>query len=216
MPPDENNILNLLRNLLLDEQQQQEEQLNLDQSNFNSPSMFLPQLQLQLQENSSSSIVNSPCSLESLFSAQQTASSSSPSSVSSAFPLLPIASGSFTTKNGFSPFQSSSSALPTSSIASQLEAFDSQIRVIADEIQSTIQMHLNGLQLRKEHLLKQLEHIKQTYRRVLIHQHANQQNFPLPLITFTKPDSALYKAITSLGEFWNPLALFIISPNFPF
>lgn len=90
-----------------------------------------------------------------------------------------------------------------------LARFESQIRSIANDIQQTIQLHMNGLQMRKEQLLKQLEHIKQTYSTVLTiasHQSDGDQSqtLPLPQITFTRPDSALYKAVTTLGFLTTP------------
>ena len=90
-----------------------------------------------------------------------------------------------------------------------INRFESQIRSIANDIQTTIQLHLNGLQMRKEQLLKQLEQIKQIYSSVII---TMQQQNPsvgsslnlLPQIYFTRPDSALYKAVTSLGFLSTP------------
>jgi hypothetical protein len=119
----------------------------------------------------------------------------------------------------------------------QMEKFESQIRAIAGEIQSTVQMHINGLIAREKHLLQQLETIRIRYQSILM-QNAGRRpaSFlrpsngsslldrldgesgssltgaddsgltPLPNISFTKPDHALYKAITSMG--------FLIAPAF--
>lgn len=95
----------------------------------------------------------------------------------------------------------------SSSSATLMSRFESQVRTIANDIQTTIQLHMNGLQMRKEHLLKQLEHIKQTYSTVLsMAAQSSDESVPLPLpqITFTRPDSALYKAVTTLGFLTTP------------
>ena len=91
----------------------------------------------------------------------------------------------------------------------QLEKFESQIRMISNEIHSSVQMHMNGLMSRKEHLLQQLETIRQVYLSILQHQSKmNKANFPdvmlFPSISFTKPDQALYKAVTSMGFLTTP------------
>lgn len=120
---------------------------------------------------------------------------------------------------------------PDSFICSEEERFESQIRSLANEIHSTIQLHMNSLHMRRESLLQQLEHIKKIYFDVLRKKKANgdssakqlfkdqtsayanlidqqmlkQPNtkpfdkFILPSITFSKPDSTLYKAMSTLG-----------------
>ncbi|XP_054158844.1 E3 ubiquitin-protein ligase TRIM71-like isoform X2 [Oppia nitens] len=109
----------------------------------------------------------------------------------------------------------SSSSSSSSTSSTLMSRFESQIRTIANDIQTTIQLHLNGLQMRKEQLLKQLEHIKQTYATVLSIAAATQSSsadsldmanlgLALPQITFTRPDSALYKAVTTLGFLTTP------------
>ncbi|KAI1299196.1 E3 ubiquitin-protein ligase TRIM71 [Halotydeus destructor] len=94
----------------------------------------------------------------------------------------------------------------------QQDKFESQVRVIANEIQSTIQQHMNGLQMRKEQLLQQLETIRNVYvdlfrNRSLMSSSSpvadmdidEISSLPLPNITFTKPDLALHKAVSSMG-----------------
>lgn len=100
--------------------------------------------------------------------------------------------------------------------AFQMEKFESRIRIIANEIQSTIQQHVNGLQTRKEQLLQQLETIRKTYVEVFESRNRLRMNFmlgesdsdmdilPLPNVSFTKPDLALHKAVTSLGFLATP------------
>lgn len=122
---------------------------------------------------------------------------------------------------------------PDSFICTEEERFESQIRSLANEIHSTIQLHMNSLHMRRESLLQQLEHIKKIYFDVLRKKKANgggdssakqlfkdqtsayanlidqqmlkQPNakpfdkFILPSITFSKPDSTLYKAMSTLG-----------------
>lgn len=112
-----------------------------------------------------------------------------------------------TTKNGSHSHGHSHGHSHQSQLA--INRFESQIRSIANDIQNTIQLHLNGLQMRKEQLLKQLEQIKQIYSSVIM---SMQQQNPsvgsslnlLPQIYFTRPDSALYKAVTSLGFLSTP------------
>lgn len=131
---------------------------------------------------------------------------------------------------GFGSFDAQCTS-PDSFICTEEERFESQIRSLANEIHSTIQLHMNSLHMRRESLLQQLEHIKKIYFDVLRKKKANgesnakqlfkdqtsayanlidqqllkQQNakqfdkFILPSITFSKPDSALYKAISALG-----------------
>lgn len=109
---------------------------------------------------------------------------------------------------------------PDSFIYTEEDRFESQIRSLANEIHSTIQLHMNGLHMRREGLLQQLEHIKKIYldvlrkkkaalndctKQPLFNKSQDQLNlkqfekFVLPSITFNKPDSALYKAISQLG-----------------
>jgi len=116
-----------------------------------------------------------------------------------------------------------------SSENSAIERLEYHISTIANEISTTIQLHINGLEVRREQLLKQLDHIKKMYINALqtnglkyslskslgingnendtgglvIPQLANF-TFPLPNITFTKPDAALYKAVSSLGFLTTP------------
>ncbi|RWS17860.1 Filamin and NHL repeat containing protein-like protein [Dinothrombium tinctorium] len=93
----------------------------------------------------------------------------------------------------------------------QQEKFESQMQLIANEIHSTIQLHMNGLQQRRERLLQQLDHVKNVYLEIF-HKHQLGNNnrilsdhpISLPNITFTKPDAALYKAISSLGFLTTP------------
>lgn len=111
-----------------------------------------------------------------------------------------------------------SCASPDSFVYTEEDRFESQIRSLANEIHSTIQLHMNGLHMRREGLLQQLEHIKKVYLDVLRKKKAalngnkqplfNKQDqtnlkqlekFVLPSIMFNKPDSAIYKAISQLG-----------------
>jgi hypothetical protein len=131
---------------------------------------------------------------------------------------------------------------PDSFVYTEEDRFEAQMRSTANEIHSTIGLHMNGLQMRREALLQQLEHIKKIYRDVLRKQkipingpvqapigtigvtmcngssqsNGNYNNkallqnkvdigkFPLPSISFTKPDTALYKDISSLGHLNTP------------
>jgi hypothetical protein len=94
----------------------------------------------------------------------------------------------------------------------QMEKFESQIRMISSEIHSTIQMHMNGLMSRRDHLLHQLDTIRQVYLSIIQHQSKTSKvdgSFPdaasiLPNISFTKPDQALFKAVTSMGFLTTP------------
>jgi hypothetical protein len=135
------------------------------------------------------SLVNQSDEANSLLVSNYASLVSSPQSISTSMPLM-------------------SSSFFDSSISSStlLSRFESQIRCIANDIQTTIQLHLNGLQMRKEQLLKQLEHIKQTYATVLSLASQSDESTPLPLpqISFTRPDSALYKAVTTLGFLTTP------------
>jgi len=96
---------------------------------------------------------------------------------------------------------------PDSFMFTEEDRFESQIRSLANEIHSTVQLHMNGLHMRREALLQQLEHIKKIYLDVLRKKKQQQQQlinldnskFILPNIMFNKPDSALYKAISQLG-----------------
>lgn len=128
-------------------------------------------------------------------------------------------------QNAFN-FDTAQCSSPDSFICTEEERFESQIRSLSNEIHSTIQLHMNGLHMRREGLLQQLEHIKKIYFDVLRKKKAalgatNKQlfkdqstyanlvdqqlkskqfeKFILPSITFNKPDSAIYKAISSLG-----------------
>ena len=132
---------------------------------------------------------------------------------------------------GFGSFDAQCTSSPDSFICTEEERFESQIRSLANEIHSTIQLHMNSLHMRREGLLQQLEHIKKVYFDVLRKKKANgtessakqlfkdqtsayanlidqqmlKQNnkqfdkFILPSITFSKPDTTLYKAISTLG-----------------
>ncbi|KPM02773.1 Filamin and NHL repeat containing protein [Sarcoptes scabiei] len=85
--------------------------------------------------------------------------------------------------------------------------FDYQIRIIANEINSTVQLYQNSIQMRKEQLLKQLDHVRNSYSILLGNYNAvkNQQAFQqLPKISFTRPDQNLFKSITSLGFIHTP------------
>ncbi|CAG2162808.1 unnamed protein product, partial [Oppiella nova] len=128
--------------------------------------------------------------------ASMVSTSGAPTSLSSTMPFL--------LDTITSPQPSSICSLQSSSTL--MSRFESQIRTIANDIQTTIQLHLNGLQMRKEQLLKQLEHIKQTYATVLSIAAQTDESLavPLPQITFTRPDSALYKAVTTLGFLTTP------------
>ncbi|RWS27424.1 Filamin and NHL repeat containing protein-like protein [Leptotrombidium deliense] len=120
--------------------------------------------------------------------------------------------------NGFSWSQPSEGAFGdtcnvlVSKSGLQQDKFESQMQLIANEIHSTIQMHMNGLQQRRERLLQQLDHVKNIYfeifRKCQLSNnnriHHDDQPITLPNITFTKPDAALYKAISSLGFLTTP------------
>lgn len=109
--------------------------------------------------------------------------------------------------NNLNNLTSSSSTVSGSNI-SMLTHFDHQIQSLANEINSTVQLYVNSIQMRKEQLLKQLEHVRNAYS-LLINQQStatnnqNNKNKPpitqLPKITFTRPDQNLFKSITSFG-----------------
>ncbi|XP_053211330.1 probable serine/threonine-protein kinase ndrD [Panonychus citri] len=147
------------------------------------------------------------------------------------------------------------------------DEFESQIAKIANEIHSTIQLHMSGLQIRREQLLQQLENVKRIYLQLFKQQQQQQQSspsspstgsscssgshniegnglgggfnssnngntnsnnghrrigfnqsrpcydsnseigghsLPIPSVTFNKPDSALLKAVSSLGFLTTP------------
>lgn len=119
-------------------------------------------------------------------------------------------------KNPF-PGQSNQTLRPEA----QLEKFESHMRSISNDIQSTVQMHINGLLGRKEHLLQQLETIRKIYLAIFQHRQLPQSTLNgsnnllpneselidmliLPSISFTKPDHALFKAVTSMGFLTTP------------
>ena len=83
--------------------------------------------------------------------------------------------------------------------------FESHIRTIANEINSTVQLYINSLQMRKEQLLKQLDHLRNTYF-LLLSQNKTKSNKVnhFPKITFTRPDSSLFKLVTSCGLLNSP------------
>ncbi|KAI2806984.1 E3 ubiquitin-protein ligase trim71 [Blomia tropicalis] len=83
--------------------------------------------------------------------------------------------------------------------------FESHVRSIASEINSTVQLYTSSLQMRKEQLIKQLEHVRNTYV-MLLQQSKNKPNnqIPFPRITFSRPDSALFKLVTSFGYLNSP------------
>lgn len=58
----------------------------------------------------------------------------------------------------------------------QVERFESQIRTLANEIRSTIQLHVNGLISRRDSLLTQLETIRKIYMAIL----TSQSRLPAP------------------------------------
>jgi len=119
---------------------------------------------------------------------------------------------------------SSSSSLADSSLF-QEDKFESQLQKIANEIHSTIQLHMNGLQTRRDQLLQQLENVKRIYVEMYktsglnsslpndtesrrLYSRGNSDNnvnsVLLPTVTFTKPDSTLFKAVSSLGFLTTP------------
>ena len=90
-----------------------------------------------------------------------------------------------------------------------LARFDHQIQSLANEINSTVQLYINSIQMRKEQLLKQLDHVRNAYSLSIDQQltannnNDNNKSKPpitqLPKITFTRPDQNLFKSITSFG-----------------
>ena len=159
--------------------------------------------------------------------------------VNSLFSALSSAAGPvLASSRVYSPFDDLFQSLRTTSgptDCSQQEKFESHIRSIAFEIQSTVQLHMKALLTRKEQLIQQLETIQKVYQSVLMqnqnaaagnssiqqHQQRSAPFFrsngpsllldrldcdlddgtlcPLPNISFTKPDHALFKAISSMG-----------------
>ncbi|KAH7636247.1 filamin and nhl repeat containing protein [Dermatophagoides farinae] len=97
----------------------------------------------------------------------------------------------------------------TGSNISMLARFDHQIQSLANEINSTVQLYINSIQMRKEQLLKQLDHVRNAYSLSIDQQltannnNDNNKSKPpitqLPKITFTRPDQNLFKSITSFG-----------------
>lgn len=92
----------------------------------------------------------------------------------------------------------------------QSERFESQMNLISNEIQSTIQMYVNGLNSRKDHLIQQLETIRKIYSAIFVLQSKSESSgaigppspgghLSIPNISFTKPDVTLLKAISSIG-----------------
>ena len=113
--------------------------------------------------------------------------------------------------NGSQNLKGSFSSQPLPEV--QLEKFESHIRCISSEIQQTIQMHVNGLLSRKDHLLHQLETVRKMYSAIYHHQSNKNGSLNdtiindlmiLPSISFTKPDHALYKAVSSMGFLTTP------------
>ena len=150
-----------------------------------------------------------------------------------------------------SHYTSSSSSSSVDSSRIQEDEFESQINKIANEIHSTIQLHMSGLQVRRDQLLQQLENVKRIYLQIFKQQQSSPSSpstgsscssgshvidgnglggnnigqrrigfnqgrgcydtsteichpLPLPTVTFTKPDSALLKAVSSLGFLTTP------------
>lgn len=58
----------------------------------------------------------------------------------------------------------------------QVERFESQIRKLTNDIDSTVQLHINGLIARRDSLLKQLERIRKIYSYIL----GSQSRLPAP------------------------------------
>ena len=166
----------------------------------------LPQSSLMSHSSRQSSDDSSEASHLLLSNYASLVSSAAPQSMSTTLPFLLDTMTSPT---------SSICSVQSSSSATMMSRFESQIRCIANDIQTTIQLHMNGLQMRKEQLLKQLEHIKQTYSSVLsVAAHTDDSAaVPLPQITFTRPDSALYKAVTTLGFLTTPALAVHCSAN---
>ena len=95
--------------------------------------------------------------------------------------------------------------------SSQVDRFESQMNLLTSEICSTIQMYINGLNSRKKHLLQQLETVRKIYSTILVLQSKAEHSVGnsicppspgsvnVPIITFTKPDVTLLKAVSSIG-----------------
>ena len=86
----------------------------------------------------------------------------------------------------------------------QLQArFDSHMRTLANEINSTVQLYLHSIQMRKVQLLKHLDHITNTYS-MLIAQNKGKNQIPFSRITFSRPDQGFFKLLTTFGLINSP------------
>lgn len=95
---------------------------------------------------------------------------------------------------------------------------ESRMRQVAAEIQSTVQSHIESLIARREQLLKQLEHAMVTYTRAnkqdqftssmdnkgLLNKKANFLELTMSKIQFQPPDTALEKALSTMGVLLMP------------
>lgn len=82
----------------------------------------------------------------------------------------------------------------------QMQArFDSHIQSLSAEIDSTAQLYVHSIQMRKEQLLKQLERIKSTYSVLIADDLKGKIQIPLARMTFNRPDQTFFKSITTFG-----------------
>lgn len=82
---------------------------------------------------------------------------------------------------------------------------DAHMRFIANDINTTFQLYLNAVMMRKEQLMKQMDHIKSAYMIMLAQNKGNPaEQLPYQMITFTRPEQSLLKSITSLGSLHSP------------
>ena len=97
--------------------------------------------------------------------------------------------------------------------------FEGHIRALANEINATVQLYTSSIEIRKEQLIKQLDHVRNTYLLMLKqHQQKQQQQngggnkqtvsngtgFAFPRIHFARPDPSHLKVATSFGHLNSP------------
>lgn len=87
--------------------------------------------------------------------------------------------------------------------------FEGHIRALASEINATVQLYTSSIEIRKEQLIKQLDHVRNTYLLLLKQQSNGNSNgkssgITYPRIVFARPDPSHLKVATSFGHLNSP------------